>query len=332
MAANFPTVSDGHGGNAWERGTPSWELGFLHTYPLTMFLGVVVAFLSIAYFWKRQKYSWEVLQILLILIVPGSIVGARLWFLISEGGWDHWYILSGLSIQGGIIGALTAAMPFLYYRRHAIDIRTALGIIIPNVIIGQAIGRWGNFDNHEVFGKAVSGDALNWMGGMKSHMYISVNNIIAYRQPLFFYEFIANSLGYIVIVLMLLRKNWVKPGVTAAIYLVWYGITRAAMEPLRDESDIMRWGSLPISLLIAILMIVVGIGLGIYWQFVSKRKYDLIQPVKNRRLFLVGQKSDTKKKYLFFGDEIPNKVRIWLPNNEEKKWSKREINRGTRNK
>lgn len=317
---------------AWERGTPSWELGFLHTYPITMFTGVILSFLTVAYFWHRQKYSWEILQVLVILILPGAIFGARLWYLISEGGWANWYHLSGLSIQGGIMGALAFGLPYLYSRRHAVDPRTVLGIILPSIIIGQAIGRWGNFDNHEVYGKITDGSNLDWMGSMKSHMYIHDVSGFGYRQPLFFYEFISSTIGYLFIIWVLLRKNWVKPGVTGAIYLLWYGITRTAMEPLRADIDIMKWGDIPISLTLSIMMIVLGVA-GIIWlQFLTKKKYDLIRPVKERRIFWVGPKSDTKKKYLFWGEVLPNKVNIWLPNHEpDKKWSKREINKGKRN-
>lgn len=318
---------------SWKKGEFSWQIGFLHTYPITMFLGFVLSFLSIAYFWKRQKYSWENLQIILIILTPSSIIGARLWFLISEGGWNQFYLLKGLSIQGGIMGALIGVIPFVYFRRHSLDMRTVFGIIIPNIIIGQAIGRWGNFANHEVFGKVVSLESLNWMGALKSHMYISVNGSLPeYRAPLFFYEFLSSVMGYIVLSLILLRKNWFKPGVTGAAYLIWYGIVRSSMEQMRDPSDIMKWGSLSISLFVSILMITSGLILGVYWQFISKKKYDLIQPIKKRRLFLFGPISDKKKKYLFWGEELPNKIRIWLPVEDEHKWSKRELNKGKKQK
>ncbi|NQZ66023.1 MAG: prolipoprotein diacylglyceryl transferase [Mycoplasmatales bacterium] len=325
-------MNDSFATSAWDRGETIWSLGPLHTYPLTMFAGFLFSFLSVAYFWRRQKYSWENLQIILIILVPSSIIGARLWFLLSEGGWSEFYKFQGLSIQGGIMGAFIGVVPFVYRRKHSMDIRTVVGIILPNVILGQAIGRWGNFANHEVFGKIVSGDSLDWMGSLKSHMFIRVNGVSAYRVPLFFYEFLANGFGYVFLVLILLRKNWLKPGVTAAAYLIWYGIVRSAMEPLRDPVDIMKWGSLSVSLFVAIIMVIVGVGLGVFWQFYSKKKYDLIEPVKPRKLILFGKESDTKKKYLFWGEELPNKVRIWLPAEDEHKWSKREINRGKKYK
>lgn len=336
MAYNTPGLINGTQyttDGSWIRGQSSWNLGFLHTYPLTMLLGVICAFLSVAYFWKRQKYSWENLQILVILIIPGAIIGARLWFLIAEGGWSQWYYLSGLSIQGGVMGSVIFGTPFLWRRRHSMDMRTVYGIIVPSVILGQAIGRWGNFDNHEVFGRITSSSSLDWMGAMKSHMFIAIKGELEgqYRQPLFFYEFLTSIIGYIVLVPILLRKNWVRPGVTATLYLLYYGIVRASMEPLRDESDIMRWGSLPISLFIACLSITAGLILTIWFQFFDYKKYDLIQPIKERKLFLFGKVSDKKKKYLFWGEELDNKIRIWLPHdNSSEKWSKRKINSGVK--
>ena len=373
MAVNIPVNPD----HSWGRSQKAWEVGFLHTYPITMFLGVLVSFLTIAYFWKKQKYSWEILQVLVILIVPGSIIGARLWYLISEGGWEQWYFLSGLSIQGGVMGALIAGSPFLYFRRHAVDMRTVYGIIIPNVIIGQAIGRWGNFANHEVYGQIVSGDSLNWMGSMKAHMFIgnvkdmTVNGVFEhagtghYRAPLFFYEFISSLIGWFIMTWILLRKNYVKPAGTGAIYLVWYGVVRISMEPLRVEVDIMKWGMLPISTFLSGVMIVVGFFLFVWLQFTneistallkissnkntwwnrtltkaSKPKYQMIKPIKNRRLFWVGNKTDKKyqvsfskdKKYRIYLKEVDNRINILLPIKDDEKWSKRELNRGKKNK
>ena len=357
MAVNVPGNFD----HSWNRSQKAWEAGFLHTYPITMFLGVLISFFTIAYFWKKQKYSWEILQVLVILIVPGSIVGARLWYLISEGGWEQWYFLSGLSIQGGVMGALIAGSPFLYFRRHAVDMRTVYGIIIPNVIIGQAIGRWGNFANHEVYGGIVSGDSLNWMGWMKSHMFIEGH----YRAPLFFYESISSIAGWFIMTWILLRKNWVKPAVPGAIYLIWYGIVRISMEPMRAEVDIMKWGTLPISTFLSGVMIVIGTILFIWLQFTNeisaallsvssnkntlwnrtltkatKHKYEMIRPIKDRKIFWVCKKTDKKylisfskdKKYRIHLKEVDNKVNIWLPIGDEKKWSKRELNSGIKNK
>ena len=366
MASNYGNSADGFGyftdieGKhewVWYRGQASWNVGFLHTYSITMFLGVLIAFLSVAYFWKRMKYSWEVLQIMVIIIVPSAIAGARLWYLISEGGWEHWYKFSGLSIQGGVMGAMLAVIPYILSRRHLVDFRTVCGMVIPAVIIGQAIGRWGNFDNHEVYGRIVEGSKLDWLTFIKPHMLIDNNDGTGahYRYPLFFMESMLNLIGYFVILWLLQRKNWVKPGVPAAIYFIWYGVTRFIMEPLRDPVDIMHIGSVPISSLIAGLWITAGVIFLILWQgftrpidkWIAKispkaaswmnkkawKEYKAIKPVKPRRIFFFGEKVETKGKYfMYFGPKVENKVKIWLPHESQVKWSKREINRGKRNK
>ena len=345
---------------AWFRGHSSWNVGFLHTYPITMFLGVLIAFLSVVVFWRRMKYSWEILQVMVIIIVPSSIVGARLWYLISEGGWSDWYILSGLSIQGGVMGACLAVIPFVISRRHAVDFRTVIGMVLPAVIIGQAIGRWGNFDNHEVYGKVVDGDSLNWLTFIKPHMLIAnhPSEEAAYRFPLFFMESMFNLAGYLVLLWLVQRKNWLKPGVPAALYLIWYGVTRFIMEPMRDPVDIMKLAGMNISSVVAGLWITAGVVMFIWWQGFTKpfdkwmiaifgaerlnrwsnakiykynviREYEAIYPVKPRKVMFFGEETTKKGKYLlYWGPKVDNKVKLWLPVEKDEKWSKRDINRG----
>jgi phosphatidylglycerol:prolipoprotein diacylglycerol transferase len=324
MTWNKPGNSDG----SWLRGQRAWELSFLHPYSISIFLAIIASFLSVAYFWRRQKYSWENLQIILIIVIPSSILGARFWTVMAQGGWNNFFTFQGLSIHGALIGAIITGVPYIYLRRNTLDMRTVFSIILPNVILGQAIGRWGNFGNHEVYGQIVNENSLNWMGSMKNHMFIDGH----YRQPLFFYEFLTSIFGYLFLILILLRKNWLRPGVVASLYLVWYGIVRISLEEIRNSKAIMYWGSIPVSYFIAWLTTIVGFIITIWFQFFDYKKYDLIKPIKTRREFFILGKSDKKQKYLFWGPEIPNKINIWIPHENENKWSKREINQGKRNK
>jgi len=331
----------------WIRSEPTWSLGFLHTYQITMFVGIILSFLTVVWFWRRQKYSWQILQILVIIIVPSAIVGARLWFLIANGDkadWAHFYKFQGLSIHGGVLFSTLAAMWFLTYRKNSVDMRTAIGIILPSILIGQAVGRFGNMDNHEVYGRIVSGSSLDWMGAMKQHMYIKTNfyDVAHWRTPLFFYESMTSLFGYVFIVWILLQFNLVKPGVTGALYLLWYGIVRVSMEPLRDPVDIMKWGDFPVSVFLAALSIILGLVLLIWWQGFTKpfdklilvlfpetllnkvtKGYKLIRPTKPRRF--AGGKT-TRKQFYLFGEEVENRVKIWLPDARVDKESKRKMN------
>ena len=331
---------------SWRKGEKIWSAanGYIHLYPIFIGLGFFVAFLTVCYFWWKQKYSWEILQIILIIVCPSAIIGARLWELIVVGGWSRWYYLSGLSIQGGVVGAFIAVFPYAYSKRKVIDFRTTLGIIIPSILIGQAIGRWGNFANHEVYGGIVSDpDSLNWLPRfIKDNMFIHGK----YRQPLFLYESLFNLLGYILIVWVILRKNWLKPGTTAALYLIWYGILRAIINPFRNEDDTLFIKGVAVSWVIALIWIAVGIFFFIWWQFLTrpfdklsqkiipqkmqnifKKEYKSIYPIKPRRKFLFGSKTDYKKKYYFFGPQVENHVKIWIPADKLVTKSKKQINR-----
>ncbi len=313
-----------------------------------MFVGILISFLTVAWFWKRQKYSWQILQILVIIIVPTSIVGARLWYLIASGdkaNWAEFYKFQGLSIHGGVLFSTAAAIWFLSYRKTSVDMRTAIGIILPSILIGQAIGRFGNMDNHEVYGKVVDdASSLDWMGPMKKYMYIrEADNLPAdWRTPLFFYESMSSLFGYIVIIWVLLNYNLVKPGVTGALYLLWYGIVRVSMEPLRDPVDIMTWGKFPVSMLLAGLSIALGLGLLIWWQGFTKpfsklilaimpkrildkvnKKYKMITPLKP--VLFTKDKTERKRFYLF-GKIVENRVRLWIPDARVEKQSKRKMN------
>ena len=252
----------------------------VHTYALTMTFGIIFSILSIIFFWLRRKYSFEVLELLIIIVVPSAIIGARIWYVLGNisdpNVRANWYAIwqGGLAIQGAVTFGTLSGLIVLYFNRHNIDWMDALGIIMPNVLIGQVIGRWGNFANHEVFGLITSRESVSWLGSwIADNMYINANGVSAYRVPLFFYESMTSLVGYILIVwvIQLFIPQKVKPGTPAALYLLWYGIVRISMEPLRDPSDIMKWGSMSVSVFYSALYIIAGIGLLLWFQFFTKR-------------------------------------------------------------
>lgn len=344
-------LSDG----SWVRGKPIWTWGdsAFSLYPIMMMTGILLAFLTICYFWKRQKYPWEILQVIIIIGIPTAIFGARLWFVMfNPKEWSQFFYFSGLAIQGGVIFGSAAVFPYLYSKRHVVDIRTTIGIILPSIFIGQVIGRIGNFTNHEVYGQVVDGNSLNWLDwiGIKGHMFIrdSISSPPSYRAPFFLYEMFGTLSGYILVVWIILYRNLVRPGVTAGLYILIYGIIRTLMEPLRDPVDIIAVGNIQVSTITSILMILFGLFLVIWWQFFTRpfypfikrlfassflkkihHEYVLITPIKPRRKYLwFGKKQDKRCRYTFFGPKVINYVRIWIPRDDEGKWSKREINAG----
>jgi prolipoprotein diacylglyceryl transferase len=156
----------------------------------------------------------------------------------------------------------------------SLKITTLTDMIIPNILIAQVIGRWGNFFNREVYGACVDSDTLWFLpsfikdymrGGTVAGQYIACPTS-QYAQPLFLYEGILNLIGFILITIVLRKILKGKySGVLTSLYLVWYGTVRVSLEGLRNEMFIMRWGNISQSILTSIVFIVVGVALLVYF-------------------------------------------------------------------
>ncbi|WP_406617095.1 prolipoprotein diacylglyceryl transferase [Mycoplasmopsis adleri] len=247
----------------------------VHTYSLTMMLGIIAAILTIVFFWKRARYKWEILFSLILITIPTAIIGARLWDLVEERNnpnfnWANWYKIweGGLSIQGGVVVAFLCDFIYVYTKRDQVDIRKVADMIIPTILIGQVIGRWGNYANHELYGKIdYDGSSVLIFGKtFAQNMYIQDQYGIGYRYPLFLYEGLANLFGYIVLVWIINLMGLLKPGSSASWYFIWYGLVRLAMEPLRQTSFQMY-------VIAAYLFIVFGGLTFIFFQFFNPTHY-----------------------------------------------------------
>lgn len=282
-------------------------------YSVAIMLGMLLAILTVALFWKRAKLNFDHLFIIIFITIPSSIIGARLGFIfekISAGQIndikDNWWNIrsGGLSIQWGVILAATLDLVYIYFKRDKIDYRQALSIILPTILIGQAIGRWGNYTNHEVYGKIdETGESVLWLGEtITRNMFISdaIAPDGAVRIPLFFYEFLTSLIGYILIVWVLNVFNWLKPGVTGGFYLIWYGLVRASMEFLREEAYVIYF-------VIAIIFILVGITMAVYFQLFGNFQYKF----ENKKLTIIKKQRYEKTQEKYF-DKISwtNWVRI----------------------
>ena len=128
-------------------------------------------------------------------------------------------------------------------------------MIVPGLIIAQAIGRWGNFFNQEAYGRIIKLSALENMHIPKfiiDGMYING----FYREPTFLYESIMSIIGFII--LMTLRRNKkIKTGQLTSIYLIWYGIVRLIIEGMRSDS--LMLGPIKIAQLVSLIFIIIGI-------------------------------------------------------------------------
>lgn len=266
------------------------------TYSMTILLGMLCSILTIAYFWRREGYKMDILLTLVVITLPVSIIGARALFVLERtiygdySIWRNWSWIKiwegGLSIHGGIILAVIADLLYARKKRFEIDIRVGMSLIIPNILIGQVIGRFGNYANHEVYGSVIwnNGNVSSWIDSFARNMFISdtysdsLGFTALYRQPLFLYEALLSLLGWIILVWICNGFNLLKPGSSAGLYFFWYGVVRMIMEPLRQESYEL-YG------IISTLFMVFGILLFVYFEFISDRYTRVWDKSKIRFIF-----------------------------------------------
>ena len=251
------------------------DLGFIqiYWYSITMFLGVILGIIVAYIEIKRKKISVSSFSDMAFYAILFGFIGARLYYVLFNLDYymaDPIEIIKvwngGLAIHGGIIGAVIAI--YVYCKKNKLMFIEMLDICAPAIVIGQVIGRWGNFFNSEAHGGIVAKSFLESMhlpNFIINGMYINGN----YYHPTFLYESILNLICFIV--LMILRKNKdIKIGVLTGIYLIWYGIVRIFIESLRTDS--LMLGSIKMAQLIGLPMIVIGITLIIISS--SKGKYN----------------------------------------------------------
>ncbi|MBQ8796910.1 MAG: prolipoprotein diacylglyceryl transferase [Oscillospiraceae bacterium] len=213
-----------------------FEIGALdiRLYGIMIALGLVLA---VVYGLRRRKqFGLEENDILdgVLIIVPISIICARIYYCIFE--WEQYapnpikvlYIWEGgIAIYGAVIGAVASAAVYCHFRR--IKITAALDLTVLGFLIGQSIGRWGNFFNREAVGALTD---PNWF--LRMGLFNEVTGKWEYFHPTFLYESVWNAIG--LLGLHLFSKKRQYDGQITLLYLAWYGLGRAFIEGLRMDS------------------------------------------------------------------------------------------------
>lgn len=198
---------------------------------------------------------------MILYAVPISIISARIYYVIFQ--WDYYSqnpgdIIKiwngGIAIHGALIGAVLTAVIFAKVRK--VSFWKLADIAAPSILLGQAIGRWGNFMNQEAHGGEVSRQFLenlflpDWI---INQMYIEgPAGVFAYYHPTFLYESLWNFAG--VAILLLLRKVNLRRGELFLTYVIWYSVGRFFIEGLRTDS-LMLAGDLRTAQVLSILLI-----------------------------------------------------------------------------
>ncbi len=237
----------------------------IYWYGLLIALGLILAIWYGMGEAKRQGLSQDDLLNMILLSAPVAIVCARLYYVAFR--WEQYAgdVLSvfdirsgGIAIYGGIIGVVLVLVA--YCRKKKLSLGMVLDVLAIGLLIGQAIGRWGNFVNAEAYGSASD---LPWAMTIKQGSKVIASGV----HPTFLYESIWNGIG--ILVLLFYRRFHSFSGEEFCGYLVWYGLGRAWIEGLRADS--LYIGAARVSQLLAIATVLVGLGIIIY-QRKKKRK------------------------------------------------------------
>jgi phosphatidylglycerol:prolipoprotein diacylglycerol transferase len=236
--------------------------------PLTIHLyGVVIAFglvLATMYCMRRSKeFGLTEDHVLdgVLWITPFAILCARAYYCIFS--WELYasnpisvlYIWEGgIAIYGGVLGAIVGMIVFCRIKK--ISLGATLDLVLMGFLIGQAIGRWGNFFNREAFGAET--ESFLRMGLLNAY-----TGEITYHHPTFLYESLWNALGFVV--LHFLSKKPEFDGQIALGYAFWYGLGRTFIEGLRTDSLYIPGTSLRVSQLLAALSCLAAAAVLVYF-------------------------------------------------------------------
>ena len=249
LNSELPLVNGINFSTGWVR--PGYGKTNIAFYALCIISGAVYTYLYCDHKFYIEYGKHGILESTFLVAFPAGIIGARVFYVI--GLWDEFagdfmkminMTDGGLTILGGAITGIVVGVAWFLWRNKQYSIWVAVDIIVPAILIAQAVGRWGNFFNCEVYGQLVDDSAWKFLpkviwnnmhydgyggGSIESgKMYV----------PLFLIEGIINFLGFFVLAHVFgkaLRK-YTELGDLCFGYVGWYGLTRVLLEPIRDDS------------------------------------------------------------------------------------------------
>ena len=250
------------------------EIGNIKIYYYSVFI-LIAIIIGITFCLKEARkvnIGSAFMRDLLFNVIIVAIIGARLYYVtfnfqeFKDNLLSVLYIWEGgMAIYGSVIAS---ALYIIYYcKKKERPILKTMDVIVPFLILGQAIGRWGNFLNQEAYGPVVSRSFLENLhipNFVIDGMYING----AYHQPTFFYESLWCLLGFALLMIIRHFIKKIKDGDQTFIYFIWYGIGRFFIEGLREDS--LYFQNFRISQIVSIILLIIGIS-----GILTRRKRNL---------------------------------------------------------
>lgn len=264
--------------------------------------GVIIAIgflLAVIYTLKKcemAKIKQDDLIDMLIFAVPISIIGARTYYCVFMFDTLYYYDYAamfriwegGLAIYGAIIAAVITCIIVCRIKRIRIGAMLDIGAL--GLLIGQSIGRWGNFVNQEAYGQET--DSL-----LRMEIYVAELGKRACVQPTFLYESVWNAVGFLILHLLYKKRRF--HGEIFLLYTTWYGIGRGVIEGMRSDSLYFFSTGLRVSQFWGFFSAIIAIGILVYLYLFHERNEeglpDPYLPKKEKKLkeaAVVGQAED----------------------------------------
>lgn len=233
-------------------------------------LGVVGAYFAA----KHRGMEGDVVVDMIIICLPLAIIGARIYHVVFDmmaGG--HWTFkrflgledggLAGLAIYGGLLGSIAGAGLFHLWRNRKklpqdkrVSFWQIMDLGFTFIMLGQVIGRWGNYANQEGYGYVITDPAWQWFP-----FGVFIEKDQQWHLSMFLYESVWNLVGFGVLLYFYLGRHKSFDGFNFACYAIWYGLGRSWIEAIRDDGDVLMLGSMRVSIFVSILFVIAGIAI-----------------------------------------------------------------------
>lgn len=233
----------------------------IYWYSVLIVTSVIIGYYFSVREAKKNGLTKNFISDLVFYLVIVSILGARIYYVIFDFNEYKDNLLDifkiwegGIAIYGAVISAIIFIM--IYSKKKEKNYLLVLDTLVPYLIFGQALGRWGNFFNKEAHGTITTLGHLHRLhlpNFIIKGMYING----AYYIPTFLYESIWCTLGFILLLIIRKKDQYKHTGTLLFTYFIWYGIGRFIIEGMRTDS--LYFLGLRISQIVSIILIIIGI-------------------------------------------------------------------------
>jgi len=238
----------------------------IHWYGIMITLAIVAAILLAIIEAKRRGEAWGNVLNMAFFVLPLGIIGARLYHVIDQ--WDFYsqnpaliFGGAGMGIFGAVIGGAIGLL--IYTKWKKLSTLRWLDIVAPGLILAQAIGRWGNFFNQELYGYPTD---LPWAIYIDPAHRLTGYEAFSHFHPLFLYESLWNFLGCFLLLLLGRKfRHRLTDGDIFFLYIIYYSVGRFFLEGLKI--DVWTIAGIPTARWICSIAIIVSVGVIVYRRY-----------------------------------------------------------------